>query len=49
MLGDLDPGAGLQRLERLAGQQAVVVDDRRREVDAVVGHVGVAPLDELGR
>ena len=47
MVGHVDPGTGLQRVERLTGEQAVVGHHLGREVDAVVGHVGRASVDEL--
>ena len=44
----LDPGAGPQRLDRLAGEQPVVVDPAGLEVHAVGGLVGHAAVDEVG-
>ena len=48
MLGHIDSGTGLHRLEGLAGEQAVVTDDVGGEVDTVVGHVGHVAGDEVG-
>ena len=45
--GDLDPVAGPEGVERLAGQEAVPLDPVDLQVDAVGGLVGDAPPDEL--
>ena len=49
LLVGLDPGPGAQRVEALAGQQPVAVDAVDRQVDAVGGLVGDAPVHEVRR
>ena len=46
-LVDLDAGAGAERVEGLVGQEAVVGDRLDREVHAVAGGIGLAPVDQL--
>ncbi len=48
VFGSLHARTGPERVDRLAGQQAVVVDARRPEVHPVAGHVGPVGVHEPG-